>query len=41
MVNEVYGDNVEDLEDDWERIFKYIGKDFVFTQQSKSPVPYG
>jgi len=38
---EVYGNYVEGLEEDGERIFVYFGKDFVFTQKSKSPVPYG
>jgi len=41
MVYEVYGNYVEGLEEDGERIFEYFGKDFVFTQKSKSPVPYG
>ena len=41
MVYEVYGNYVEGLEEDGERIFKYFGKDFVITQKSKSPVPYG
>jgi len=31
---------MEGLEEDGERIFEYFGKDFVFTQKSKSPVPY-
>jgi integrase len=41
MVYEVYGNYVEGLEEDGERIFEYFRKDFVFTQKSKSPVPYG
>ena len=41
MVYEVYGNYVEGLEEDGERIFDYVGRDFVFTQKSKSPVPYG
>jgi integrase len=41
MVYEVYGNYVEGLEEDGERIFEYMGKDFVIPQKSKSPVPYG
>jgi integrase len=41
MVYEEYGNYVEGLEEDGERIFEYVGRDFVFTQKSKSPVPYG
>jgi integrase len=41
MVYEVYGNYTEGLEEDGERIFEYFGKDFVSTQKSKSPVPYG
>jgi integrase len=41
MIYEVYGNYVEGLEEDGERIFEYFGNDFVFTQKKKSPVPYG
>jgi integrase len=41
MVYEVYGNYVEGLEEDGERIFEYFGKDFVFSQTNKSPIPYG
>ncbi len=41
MVYEVYGNYVEGLEEDGERIFEYFGRDFVISQKSKSPVPYG
>jgi len=41
MVYEVYGNYVEGLEEDGEKIFEYFGKDFIFTQIKKSPVPYG
>jgi len=41
MVYEVYGNYVEGLEEDGERIFEYLGRDFVFGQKNKSPVPYG
>ncbi len=40
MIYEVYGNYVEGLEQDGERIFAYVGKDFVFGQKSKSPVPF-
>jgi integrase len=41
MVYEVYGNYVEGLEEDGEKIFEYFGNDFVFTQKKKSPVAYG
>ncbi|HEX8960497.1 MAG TPA: tyrosine-type recombinase/integrase, partial [Geobacteraceae bacterium] len=41
MIYEVYGNYVEGLEEDGERILEYFGRDFIFTQKSKSPVPYG
>ncbi len=37
----VYGNYVEGLEEDGERIFEYMGRDFVIPKKSKSPVPYG
>ncbi|MCX5814397.1 MAG: tyrosine-type recombinase/integrase [Proteobacteria bacterium] len=41
MVYEVYGNYVEGLEKDGEKMLEYFGRDFVFTQKSKFPVPYG
>ena len=41
MVYEVYGNYVEGLEEDAEKIIDYVGRDFVLGQKSKSPVPYG
>lgn len=41
MVYEVYGNYVDGLEEDGERIFEYMGRDFIIPQKSKSPVPYG
>lgn len=41
MVYEVYGNYVEGLEKDGERILEYFGRDFCFSQKSKFPVPYG
>jgi integrase len=41
MVYEVYGNYVEGLEEDGDRIFEYMGRDFVTPKKSKSPVPYG
>ncbi|GFO61669.1 integrative genetic element Gsu21, integrase [Geomonas silvestris] len=39
MVYEVYGNYVEGLEEDEERIFDYLGRDFVIPK-SKSPIPF-
>ncbi|TSK08439.1 MAG: DUF3596 domain-containing protein [Geobacter sp.] len=41
MVYEVYGNYVEGLEEDGERIFDYLGRDFVIPQNRKSPIPFG
>ncbi len=41
MVYEVYGNYVEGLEKDGERILEYFGRDFVFTKKNKFPVSYG
>jgi integrase len=41
MVYEVYGNYVEGLEKDCERILEYFGSDFGVTQKNKFPVTYG
>ena len=41
MVYAVYGNYVEGLEKDGERIVEYFGRDFCFTQKNKFPVTYG
>ena len=41
MVYEVYGNYVDGLEEDGERIFGYFGQDLVIPQKKQSPVPYG
>ena len=40
MVYEVYGNYVEDLEDDADEMLDYFGKDFVLPIKSKSPVRF-
>ncbi|MEA5112829.1 MAG: DUF3596 domain-containing protein [Geobacteraceae bacterium] len=41
MVFEVYGNYVEGLEEDAERILSYFGKDFLTPGKSKSPARFG
>ena len=41
MVYEVYGNYVEGFEGDGERIFDYMGRNFVVSQKRQIPVPYG
>lgn len=38
MVYEVYGNYVDGLEEDAERIMDYFGRDFVIPQKNKSPI---
>ena len=40
MVYEVYGNYVEGLEEDAEKIYHYFGQDFITPRTKESPIPF-
>lgn len=40
MVYEVYGNNVEGLEEDAEAIYNYFGEDFITSRKRRNPLPF-